>query len=63
MVLQEIEGFTFETAPDLNMGYYTIRLDPDASKICTIIFLWESIPTRDYQWALQVGQTFSKEAH
>jgi hypothetical protein len=22
------------------MGYYTIRLDPDASKICTIIFLW-----------------------
>jgi hypothetical protein len=23
------------------MGYYTIRLDPDASKICTIIFLWE----------------------
>ncbi len=24
------------------MGYYTIRLDPDASKICTIIFPWES---------------------
>jgi hypothetical protein len=23
------------------MGYYTIRLDPDASKICTIIFPWE----------------------
>jgi hypothetical protein len=22
------------------MGYYTIRLDPDASKICTIIFPW-----------------------
>jgi hypothetical protein len=22
------------------MGYYTIRLDPDAYKICTIIFLW-----------------------
>ena len=22
------------------MGYYTIRLDPDASKICTIIFHW-----------------------
>jgi hypothetical protein len=28
------------TALDLNMGYYTIRLDPDASKICTIIFPW-----------------------
>ncbi len=39
-VLQELEGFTFVTALDLNMGYYTIRLDPDASKICTIIFPW-----------------------
>ncbi len=39
-VLQELEGFTFATALDLNLGYYTIRLDPDASKICTIIFLW-----------------------
>ncbi len=39
-VLQELEGFTFATALDLNMGYYTFRLDPDASKICTIIFPW-----------------------
>ena len=39
-VLQEMEGFTFAAALDLNMGYYTIRLDPDASKICTIIFPW-----------------------
>jgi hypothetical protein len=39
-VLQELEGFFFATALDLNMGYYTIRLDPDASKICTIIFPW-----------------------
>eukprot|EP00804_Cyclotella_cryptica_P013263 CCRYP_007025-RA/>CCRYP_007025-RA protein AED:0.37 eAED:0.69 QI:0/0/0/1/0.33/0.5/4/0/454 len=39
-VLQELEGFTYATALDLNMGYYTIRLDPDASKICTIIFPW-----------------------
>jgi hypothetical protein len=37
MVLQELEGFAFATALDLNMGYYTIRLDPDASEICTII--------------------------
>ncbi len=29
-----------QTALDLNMGYYTIRLDLDASKICTIIFPW-----------------------
>jgi hypothetical protein len=25
---------------DLNMGYYTIRLDPMVVKICTIIFLF-----------------------
>ena len=39
-VLQELEGFTYATQLDLNMGYYTIRLDPDASKICTIILPW-----------------------
>ncbi len=38
--LQEIEGFSYATALDLNMGYYTIRLDPEASEICTIIFPW-----------------------
>ncbi len=61
MVLQEIEGFSNATARDLNMGYYTIRLEPDASKICTIIFPWGKYPTRDYQWVLQVLQTFSRE--
>ena len=40
MVLQELEGFSYATALDLNRGYYTIRLDPDSSKICTIIFPW-----------------------
>jgi hypothetical protein len=30
-VLQELDGFSYATALDLNMGYYTIRLDPDAS--------------------------------
>ncbi len=40
MVLQEIEGFSYATILDLNMGHYTIRLDPDASKICTVIFPW-----------------------
>ncbi len=42
MILQELEleGFTYATALDLNMGYYTIRLDPMASEMCTIIFPW-----------------------
>jgi hypothetical protein len=39
-ILQELESFTYATALDLNMGYYTIRLDPTASKMCTIIFPW-----------------------
>ena len=39
-VLEELEGFTYTTALDLNMGSSTIRLDPDASKICTIILPW-----------------------
>jgi hypothetical protein len=38
--LQELEGFTYATTLDLDMGYYTIRLDPMASKMCTIIFQW-----------------------
>ncbi len=41
MVLQKLDGFTFATALDLNMGYYTIRLDAYASRICTVIFPWE----------------------
>jgi hypothetical protein len=61
MVLQEIEGFFYATALDLNMGYYTIRLDPDASESVPSYFLRENIPTRDYQWLLQVLQTFFQE--
>ncbi len=47
-ILQELEGFTYAKALDLNMGYYTIRLDPMASKMCTIISLGESSHIRDY---------------
>ncbi len=38
--LQELEGLTCATTLDLNMGYYTIRLDPTAAKMYTIIFPW-----------------------
>ncbi len=34
--LQELEGFTYATALDLNMGYYTIRLDPQAVEMFTM---------------------------
>ena len=39
-MLQDMEGFTCATSLDLNMEYYTIRLDPDAQKICTIVLSW-----------------------
>jgi hypothetical protein len=38
--LQELEGFTYASALDLNMGYYTIGLNPRAVKMFTIIFPW-----------------------
>ena len=36
-MLQELQAFTFATSLDLNMGYYTIRLDADTQKLCTIV--------------------------
>ncbi len=39
-MLQELEDFIYATALDLNMGYYTIRLNPAASEMCTINLPW-----------------------
>jgi Reverse transcriptase (RNA-dependent DNA polymerase). len=36
-MLQELEGFQFASALDLNMGYYTIRLTPGAKDLTTIV--------------------------
>jgi hypothetical protein len=38
--LQELGGSTYAMALDLNMGYYTIRLNPRAIEMFTIIFPW-----------------------
>jgi hypothetical protein len=35
-----MKGFTFDSALGLNMGYYHIKLDTDAHKLCTILFQW-----------------------
>jgi hypothetical protein len=37
-MIRSMEGFTFAMALDQNMGYYHIKLDADAQKLCTIIF-------------------------
>ena len=39
-ILQLLEGLTYATTIDFNMGYYAIRLDPYAQKTCTIILPW-----------------------
>ncbi len=39
MVSQKLEGFTFATALDLNMGHYTISLDLDAGWYSLLISL------------------------
>ena len=40
-LIQELEqGLTYATALDLNMGYYTIRLDKEAQNLSAIIFPW-----------------------
>jgi hypothetical protein len=39
-MILSMEGFTFASALDLNMGYYHIKLDADAQKLCTIVFPW-----------------------
>jgi hypothetical protein len=36
-MLQVLEKFAYTTSLDLNMGYYTIKLDYDAKKMCTIV--------------------------
>jgi hypothetical protein len=32
-MIRSMEGFTFASALDLNMGYYHIKLDDDAQKL------------------------------
>jgi dihydroorotate dehydrogenase len=39
-MIRSMEGFTFASALDLNMGYYHIKLHADAQKLCTIVFPW-----------------------
>jgi hypothetical protein len=39
-MIRSMEGFTFASALELNMGYYHFKLDADAQKLCTIVFPW-----------------------
>ena len=39
-ILYEIDGMQWASAIDLKMGYYALRLDPDAQRCCTLITPW-----------------------
>jgi hypothetical protein len=39
-MIRSMEGFTFASALDLNMGYYHIKLDADSQTLRTSIFPW-----------------------
>ncbi len=56
----ELEDFTYATTLDLNMGYYTIRLEPTAAKMCTIIFPWGKYLYQRLTMDLPDQLTFSK---
>ena len=36
-LLMKLEGFSFATSLDLNMGYYHIELTPNSKRLCTIV--------------------------
>jgi hypothetical protein len=58
-MIRSMEGFTFVSALDLNMGYYHIKLDhdADAQNLCTIAFSWhmENINTNAYPWVSRLA--------
>jgi hypothetical protein len=39
-IIRSMEGITYASALDFNKGYYHIKLDTDAQKLCTIVFPW-----------------------
>jgi hypothetical protein len=59
-MIRSMEGFIFASALDLNMGYYHIKLDADAQKLCTMVFPWENTNTNAYPWVSRLPQLFFK---
>ena len=39
-MLLNLEGLTYASSLDLNMGYYHIKLSPGSKQICTIVLPW-----------------------
>jgi hypothetical protein len=39
-MLLGLQGFSYATSIDFNMGYYHIELTPNAQRLCTIVLPW-----------------------
>jgi hypothetical protein len=59
-MIRSMEGFTFALALDLNRGYYHIKYDADAQKLCTIVFPRENTNTNANPWLSRLLQMFFK---
>jgi hypothetical protein len=60
-MIRSMEGFTFASALDLNTGYYHIKLDADAQKLCTSVFPWQMENKKNtYPWVSRLPQMFFK---
>jgi hypothetical protein len=57
-----MEGFTFTSALDLNMGYSHIKLHSGAQILCKGVFPWhmENMSTNAYPWVSRLSLIFSK---
>jgi hypothetical protein len=44
-MLQDLEEFAYATSLDLNMGYYTVKLDSDAQNCVLLLLILVSINT------------------
>jgi hypothetical protein len=61
-MIRSMEGYTFASALDLNIGYYHIKLDAHAQKQRTIVFPWYTgnTNTNAYPWVSRLPQMFFK---
>jgi hypothetical protein len=59
-MIRSMEGFTFASKLELNMGYYHIKLDADAQKLCTIIFPWGKYKYKRLPMGIKIAPDFFK---
>jgi hypothetical protein len=62
-MIRSMEGFTFASALDLNMGYYLIKLDADAQKLCTILFLWGKYKYKRLPKGIKIAPDVFQKCH